>query len=82
MSDAERRIAWWRAVWQALEHWQTWTAWLLFIPLASAGRWLGSLVGHEEIGLSIGIAISVTISYQVRFRFVRLHLIEDGVGGK
>jgi hypothetical protein len=32
--------------------------------------------------LSIGIAISVTISYQVRFRFVRLHLIEDGVGGK
>ncbi len=77
---AERRAAWWRAVWQAKERWQTWAAYLLFIPLVFAGRWIGSLVGHEEIGAAVGVLISVTISGQVVFRMARSCLTPNSSG--
>ena len=75
---AERRAVWRRAVWQANERWQTWVAYLLFIPLVFAGHRIGLLVGHEEIGATIAILISVTISGQVVFRIARSCLTPNG----
>jgi hypothetical protein len=71
LTVAERCAAWRRTVWQANERWQAWVAYLLFIPLVFAGHRLGLLVGHEEIGATVGILISVTISRQVVFRIAR-----------
>jgi hypothetical protein len=77
---AERRAAWRRAVWQANERWQTWAVYLLFIPLVFAGRRIGSLVGHEEIGTAVGVLISTTISWQVVFRTARSCLTPNSSG--
>jgi hypothetical protein len=77
---AERRAAWRRAVWQANERWQTWVGYLLFIPLVFAGRWIGSLIGHEEIGATVGLLISITISKQVVFRMARSCLTPNSSG--
>jgi hypothetical protein len=78
LPEAERWAAWRRAHRQAYEHWQTWAGNLTLIPLVWGGWWLGSLVGHEEIGGIIGALISCAISTQVVFRMARSHLTQDG----
>ena len=57
LPEAERRAVWRRAVRQTNERWQTWAVYVLLIPVIPAGRWTGSLVGHEEIGTAVGVLI-------------------------
>jgi len=77
---AEQRAAWRRAHWQVHERWQTWAVYLVFLPLVLVCRWIGSFVGHEEIGTVVGVLISAAISGQIVFRMTRSFLTPNNSG--
>jgi hypothetical protein len=77
---AEQRAAGRRVHWQLHKRWQTWPVYLLFLPLVFAGRWIGSFVGHEEIGTAVGVLISAVISGQIVVRMARSFLKPNNSG--
>jgi len=77
---AEQRAAARRVHWQLHKRWQTWAVYLAFLPLILVCRWIGSFVGHEEIGTDVGVLISAVISAQVVFRMARSLLKPNNSG--
>lgn len=77
---AEQRAAGRRINRQVHERWQTWAVYLAFLPLVLACRWIGSFVGHEEIGTTVGVLISAAISGQIVVRMARSLLKPNSSG--
>jgi hypothetical protein len=77
---AEQRAAGRRVNWQVHERWQTWAVYLAFLPFVLVCRWVGSLVGHEEIGTIVGVLISAAISGQIVVRMARSILKQNNSG--
>jgi len=75
LSDAERKDVWKKAIWQAYGHWQTWLASaIVFILMWFVGLCLGSMFGHDFIGMIAGLVLASAISERVVFRMARSHL--------
>jgi hypothetical protein len=64
-----------QAVSQTYEHWQTWLVYpIAFILVMPVCYWLGSMFGHDFIGIMTGIMIAGAINERIVFRIARSYL--------